>query len=122
MKSRSYIPSGIPVLDKHLHLSPGNLFIIGGRPSAGKTALSLQMACEQKPGGASVCAISVLKLTDTLTARIISNRLAVPLADVKSKTVPQSDLDSLADLHKLPLFIRSASGKGSVGSRRRPSE
>lgn len=41
-----YIPSGIPVLDKHLHLSPGNLFIIGGRPSAGKTALSLQMACE----------------------------------------------------------------------------
>lgn len=41
-----YIPSGIPVLDKHLHLAPGNLFIIGGRPSAGKTALSLQMACE----------------------------------------------------------------------------
>ena len=39
-----YIPSGIPVLDKHLHLSPGNLFIIGGIPSAGKTALSLQMA------------------------------------------------------------------------------
>ena len=30
-----YIPSGIPVLDKHLHLAPGNLFIIGGRPSAG---------------------------------------------------------------------------------------
>lgn len=41
-----YIPSGIPVLDKHLHLAPGNLFIIGGRPSAGKTALSLQMACK----------------------------------------------------------------------------
>lgn len=108
-----YIPSGIPVLDKHLHLSPGNLFIIGGRPSAGKTALSLQMACEQAWRGFRVCYFSLETDPDTLTARIISNRLAVPLADVKSKTVPQSDLDSLADLHKLPLFIRSASGKGT---------
>ena len=108
-----YIPSGIPVLDKHLHLAPGNLFIIGGRPSAGKTALSLQMACEQARRGLRVCYFSLETDPDTLTARIISNRLAVPLADVKSKTVPQSDLDSLADLHKLSLFIRSASGKGT---------
>ena len=108
-----YIPSGIPVLDKHLHLAPGNLFIIGGRPSAGKTALSLQMACEQARRGLRVCYFSLETDPDTLTARIISNRLAVPLADVKAKTVPQSDLDSLADLHKLPLFIRSASGKGT---------
>lgn len=108
-----YIPSGIPMLDKHLHLAPGNLFIIGGRPSAGKTALSLQMACEQARRGLRVCYFSLETDPDTLTARIISNRLAVPLADVKSKTVPQSDLDSLADLHKLPLFIRSASGKGT---------
>lgn len=108
-----YIPSGIPVLDKHLHLAPGNLFIIGGRPSAGKTALSLQMACEQARRGLRVCYFILETDPDTLTARIISNRLAVPLADVKSKTVPQSDLDSLADLHKLPLFIRSASGKGT---------
>ena len=91
-----YIPSGIR-----------------GRPSAGKTALSLQMACEQARRGFRVCYFSLETDPDTLTARIISNRLAVPLADVKSKTVPQSDLDSLADLHKLPLFIRSASGKGT---------
>lgn len=108
-----YIPSGIPVLDKHLHLAPGNLFIIGGRPSAGKTALSLQMACEQARRGFRVCYFSLETDPDTLTARVIANRLAVPLADVKSKTVPQSDLDSLADLHKLPLFIRSASSKGT---------
>ena len=107
-----YIPSGIPVLDKHLHLAPGNLFIIGGRPSAGKTALSLQMACEMARRGLRVCYFSLETGPDTLAARIIANRLAVPLADVKNKSVPQSDLDSLADLHKLPLFIRSASGKG----------
>lgn len=107
-----YIPTGLSVLDKHLHLSPGNLFIIGGRPSTGKTALSLQMACEQARRGFRVCYFSLETDPDTLTARIIANRLAVPLADVKAKTVTQSDLDSLANLHKLPLFIRSASGKG----------
>lgn len=103
-----YILTGIPVIDRYLNLSPGNLFIIGGRPSAGKTALSLQMACEMARKGYKVCYFSL----ETDPARIIANRLAVPLADVKNKSVPQSDLDSLADLHKLPLFIRSASGKG----------
>lgn len=107
-----YIPTGIPVLDKYLHLSPGNLFIVGGRPSAGKTALSLQMACEQARKGYRVCYFSLETDPATLNARIIANRLAVPLADVKAKKVPQSDLDDLAELHKLPLFIRSASGKG----------
>lgn len=107
-----YIPSGIPVLDKHLHLAPGNLFIIGGRPSAGKTALSLQMACEQARRGFRVCYFSLETDPRTLTNRIIANRLAVPLAEVKAKTVPQHELDRLAELHKLPLFIRSASGKG----------
>lgn len=107
-----YVPTGIAVLDRNLHLSPGNLFIIGGRPSAGKTALSLQMACEQARRGFRVCYFSLETDPDTLTARIIANRLAVPLADVKAKTVPQSDLDDLAELHKLPLYIRSASGKG----------
>lgn len=107
-----YITSGISVLDKHLHLSPGNLFIIGGRPSAGKTALSLQIACEQARRGFRVCYFSLETDPKTLTNRIIANRLAVPLADVKAKTVPQSELDRLAELHKLPLFIRSASGRG----------
>ena len=107
-----YIPTGLSVLDKHLHLSPGNLFIIGGRPSAGKTALSLQMACEQARKGYRVCYFSLETDPDTLTSRIIANRLAVSLADVKAKTVPQSELDNLAELHRIPLFIRSASGKG----------
>ena len=108
-----YILTGIPVLDRYLNLSPGNLFIIGGRPSAGKTALSLQMACEMARKGYKVCYFSLETDPDTLTARIIANRLAIPLSDVKAKTVPQSSLDDLAELHRLPLFIRSASGKGA---------
>lgn len=111
-ESPQYIPTGIPILDKHLHLSPGNLFVIGGRPSSGKTALALQIAVEQARRGLRVCFFSLETDPSTLTARIIANRLMVPLANVKDKTVPQSELDGLAALHELPLFIRSASGKG----------
>lgn len=113
-KAPQYIPTGIRVLDKYLRLSPGNLFIIGGRPSAGKTALSLQMACEMARKGYKVCYFSLETDPDTLTARVIANRLAAPLADVKSKTVPQSELDGLAELHKWPLHIKSAAGKGTA--------
>lgn len=111
-KAPQYIPSGIPVLDRNLNLSPGNLFIIGGRPSAGKTALSLQMACEMARRGFRVCYFSLETSPATLTTRIIANRLAVPLAEVKAKNVPQHELDRLAELHKLPLYIRSSSGRG----------
>ena len=100
-KKAEYLPTGIGVLDRNLHLSPGNLFIIGGRPSAGKTALSLQMACEMARRGLRVCYFSLETDPGTLTARIIANRLAAPLAAVKAKRVTQPEL-----------YIRSASGRG----------
>ena len=107
-----YLATGLRPLDRYLHLSPGNLFIIGGRPSAGKTALSLQIACEMAGQGLRACYFSLETDPDTLTTRIIANRLAVPLAAVKAKQIPLDELDGLARLHALPLFIRSASGKG----------
>lgn len=119
-KAPRYIPTGVSVLDRNLNLSPGNLFILGGRPSSGKTALSLQMACEMARRGFRVCYFSLETSPATLTTRIIANRLAVPLAEVKAKNVPQHELDRLAELHKLPLYIRSASGRGVGWVRHRP--
>lgn len=42
-----YIPWGFPKLSETVLSSLGDLVILGGRPSAGKTALSVQMAWEQ---------------------------------------------------------------------------
>lgn len=110
----AYIRTGLSELDKKLHLVPGNFVVIGGRPSAGKTALSLQIACNMAKSGKRVCYFSLETDPATLTARIISNQLRIPLHAVKNKTASPAELDRLADIKKAPLFIRSASGK-SVG-------
>lgn len=109
-----YISTGLKVLDNNLHLVPGNFVVIGGRPSAGKTALSLQLACEIAKNGRKVAYFSLETDPDTLYARIIANQLGVPLHTVKNKTVSINELDQLADIKKYPLFVRSAAGK-SVG-------
>ena len=109
-----YISTGLRVLDNNLHLVPGNFVVIGGRPSAGKTALSLQLACEIAKNERKVAYFSLETDPDTLYARIIANQLGVPLHTVKNKTVSVDELDRLADIKKYPLFVRSAAGK-SVG-------
>lgn len=109
-----YISTGLKVLDNNLHLVPGNFVVIGGRPSAGKTALSLQLACEIAKNGRKVAYFSLETDPDTLYARIIANQLGVPLHTVKNKTVSINELDRLATIKKYPLYVRSAAGK-SVG-------
>lgn len=106
-----YIPTGLSKLDKNLHISPGNFILIGGRPSAGKTALSLQFAAEMAMRGYRVCYFSLETSTKVLMGRVIANRTCSRLADVQNKRVPPAELDCLSRLRKAPLVFRSASGK-----------
>ena len=108
-----YIPTGLSKLDRNLHILPGNFILIGGRPSAGKTALSLQLAVEMALRGYRVCYFSLETSTKVLMRRVIANRTCSPLADVQNKRVPAAELDCLARLRKAPLFFRSASGKSA---------
>lgn len=107
-----YFKTGISSLDNTLHLARGNYFLIGGRPSAGKTALSLQIAANMAQAGHCVCYFSLETDEKTLTERLIANRLYAPLHAVKNKTVSMNDLDRLADCKKYKLYIRSAAGQG----------
>lgn len=107
----NYIATGIGPLDRNLHILPGNFILIGGRPSAGKTALSLQIAVEMAKQGRKVCYFSLETSPQILAQRIIANQLYAPLEQVKNKEVPAAELDGLSRLRKLPLYIRSASGR-----------
>ena len=107
-----YIHTDLSKLDENLHLVPGNYFVIGGRPSAGKTALSLQLAAGMAKSGKRVCYFSLETDPATLEARLIANQLYAPLSAVKNKTLSLRELDRLADMKHWPLYIRSAAGKG----------
>ena len=107
----NYIQTGIEPLDRTLHILPGNFILSGGRPSAGKTALSLQIAVEMAKQGRKVCYFSLETSPQILAQRIIANQLYAPLEQVKTKKVPAAELDGLSKLRKLPLYIRSASGR-----------
>lgn len=107
----NYIATGIGPLDRNLHILPGNFILIGGRPSAGKTALSLQIAVEMAKQGRKVCYFSLETSPQILAQRIIANQLYAPLEQVKTKKVPAAELDGLSRLRQLPLYIRSASGR-----------
>ena len=97
----NYIATGIGPLDRNLHILPGNFILIGGRPSAGKTALSLQIAVEMAKQGRKVCYFSLETSPQILAQRIIANQLYAPLEQVKTKKVPAAELDGLSKLRKL---------------------
>ena len=40
---KEYIQTGISWIDRNIFISPGDYIVIGGGPSSGKTALTLQM-------------------------------------------------------------------------------
>lgn len=106
-----YIKTGLERLDEALHISPGDFIIIGGRPSAGKTALSLQIAASMAKQNYIVYYFSLETSKRKLGARLMANQIYCPLDTVKNKAVSLNEIDGQAKNMKMPLYIRSASGK-----------
>ena len=106
-----YIKTGIERLDEALHISPGDFIIIGGRPSAGKTALSLQIAASMAKQDYTVYYFSLETSKRKLGARLMANQIDCPLDTVKNKAVSLNEIDGQAKNMKMPLYIRSAAGK-----------
>ena len=106
-----YVKTGIERLDEALHISPGDFIIIGGRPSAGKTALSLQIAASMAKQDYTVYYFSLETSKRKLGVRLMANQIYCPLDTVKNKAVSLNEIDGQAKNMKMPLYIRSAAGK-----------
>ena len=86
-----YIRLGFDALDEKLALDPGDVFVLGGYPSDGKTALMLQWCwkiAETMPVGIFSFETSAEKLTDRLVTQ------AVP--ELRFTDVKRSKLDAAA--------------------------
>jgi replicative DNA helicase len=90
----TYPVTGIPKLDECLaSLSPGDLFIVAGRTSIGKTAFAIQMAVHAAVHNRRVLYVSLEMRKEELLLRFLSHLSFQPVGDFYRPPRPYSDSD-----------------------------
>lgn len=110
---KEHIGSGFELLDKFIYIDPGDFIIIGGRPSAGKTAFTLQtmlhMAEKHKVGYFSL-ETSPAKVFE----RLISNYAWASFTKIKTNKLDDEDWSHITasydTFHKLGFEVIPAAG------------
>lgn len=109
------ISTGLEEFDRYLGgLYKGELLVLAGRPSMGKTALALHMALSAARQGKKVCLFSLEMTERQLISRLLCTLSGVDPDKLRFKLLDDDDrrkLDQAADeLHRLPLFLNYCSG------------
>jgi len=78
----SYIETGFHWVDINSCISPGDYVVVGGRPSSGKTALTLQMALRMAEHRV-VAYFSLETSVDKVFDRLVACKTGTPLENVK---------------------------------------
>lgn len=102
-EKRRFISWGIDRLDRRLYTDYGDFVIVAGRPSAGKTALALQMAAYMAQQ-ASVGFYSLETSPAKLTNRLVSNRCIVDFGRINRREMNQDE------------WMRAAKGKAELAA------
>lgn len=93
-KRPAYITWGIPALDERIYIEPGDLVVLGGYPSAGKTALALQMAYHIA-GGKRVGYFYLENNDRKLFDRLVSAKSLVPFGKIKRYDLEEADFEAI---------------------------
>ena len=108
-----YLAWGVPAIDGKVFAERGDLILLGGYPSAGKTLLAVQFAlCLSNTYRVGFFSLetSARKLTD----RVMSHMSQVPLTKIKRRDLNDADWEAIAaasaELSKLQFSIVEASG------------
>ncbi|MCI1966324.1 MAG: hypothetical protein LKJ17_09390 [Oscillospiraceae bacterium] len=110
---KKYISTGLSKLDKYLFLSKGDFIIVGGRPSSGKTAFTLQMMLHMAREY-NVAYFSLETKPDKVFDRLISNYDSVSLSSIKRNTLTDDEwtgiVNSYSDFKNLKFHVVQAAG------------
>lgn len=96
-KKPAYFTWGLPSLDERIYIEPGDLMVLGGYPSAGKTALALQLAYHvagRKRVGYFYLENNDRKLFD----RLVSAKSLVPFGRIKRYDLGEEDFAAIASV------------------------
>ncbi len=86
-----YLPWGIPTADRATYAELGDMILLGGYSSSGKTLLSLLMAMAQAKAGYKVGYYSLETDPYKLTARQAASMAQIPLERLKKQALQDSD-------------------------------
>lgn len=110
---RKFISYGIDKLDARLYTDFGDFVILAGRPSAGKTALGLQIAC-QMSRQAKVGFYSLETSPPKLTNRIVASHAIVDFSHINRRKLDEKEMTRVVklknELAEFDLEMISASG------------
>lgn len=91
---RAVVRSGLPSLDNLVPgFYPGELILLGGRPSMGKTAVALAMALNAARKGHGVCIASLEMNPEAMAMRALSEATAQAGRAVHYSTMRRGDID-----------------------------
>lgn len=91
-----YLPWGIPTADRCVYAELGDMILLGGYASSGKTLLSITMAMAQAKAGYKVGYYSLETGIDKMTNRQMSSLSGVPLVKIKAMDLTEDDWNRLA--------------------------
>lgn len=109
------VPSGYGDLDSVTHgLHPGQLILVAGRPSMGKSVLGMGIAAHASIHCQVPTVVFSLEMSESeVVTRLLSAEARVPLQHLRSGAVTDADWQRLADvtstIEQAPLFIDDAS-------------
>lgn len=108
-------PTGIRALDRIIAgLFPGDMIVLGGRPSMGKSALASSVAVNVLQGGGGVIFCSLEMTTSGLVVRVMSELLArdgrpVPYVDMRNGLISEESFRHLVEkmraVENFPILI-----------------
>ena len=95
-------------------LEPGNLVIVAGRPSMGKTALAIDIARHRITSGDSILLFSLEMPSDQIITRLTSQIAKVAMHKIRSGVMTDDELESVieatAKIAMQPLIIDDSGG------------
>lgn len=108
------IKTGFASLDEFMTFENGNLIIVAGRPSMGKTALALSMAVNMGRNNIPVLFFSLEMIARDVVHRIASQTESVPLENIRFNKLTQEQRNKVdgenANYPNLPIYINDNSG------------
>lgn len=121
----SGVLTGIGALDLHLNgMQPGDLVLVAGRPSMGKTVMGLTMGHNAAVNGKKVLFFNLEMTAAQLSLRLLARYSGMPIqAQLRAGELKQGQISDIvrssAALSDLPLFIDETSGLSAAQIRTR---